>query len=172
MKRLFPPSQFWPTAVWSPWRPICGSSCAARHTPHATRHSARGTGAAFTLIELLVVISIIAVLAALTLSTLGYVNKKGAESRAVSEVAALSSAIEAFKLDFGSYPASNNLYSELTGGGPRNTNRVLFEPTPSMATNKQFIDPWGNSYGYISNASYFELWSTAGGTDTNKYIRN
>ena len=37
---------------------------------------------AFTLIELLVVISIIIILAGLILSTVGYVQKKGARSRA------------------------------------------------------------------------------------------
>ena len=37
-----------------------------------------------SLIELLVVVAIIAILAGLTLSTLGYVNRKGAESRARS----------------------------------------------------------------------------------------
>ena len=137
--------------------------------------------AGFTLIELLVVIAIIAILAGLTLSTLGYVNKKGAESRARAEVAALSAAIDSYKLDFGGYPASNNLYQELTGQGPVNTNKVYFEPTRGITgTNAgvaTFIDPWGVFYNYetndtIINVGFFDLWSTAGGTNTNNWIRN
>lgn len=142
--------------------------------------------AAFTLIELLVVVAIIAILAGLTLSTLGYVNKKGAQSRAQAEVAALSAAIESYKLDFGGYPASTNvLYRELVGAGAINTNKVFFEPTPGILTTNGgtvfFTDPWGAVYNYDAtnatfNVGFFDLWSTAGeptsGGNTNNWIRN
>jgi general secretion pathway protein G len=59
---------------------------------------------AFTIIELLVVISIIIILAGLILSTVGYVQKKGARSRAEAEIAALSAALESYKADNGIYP--------------------------------------------------------------------
>jgi type II secretory pathway pseudopilin PulG len=59
---------------------------------------------AFTIIELLAVISIIIILAGLTLSTVGYVRKKGARSRAEAEIAALSAALENYKADNGIYP--------------------------------------------------------------------
>jgi general secretion pathway protein G len=142
-----------------------------RNSPHAKPR------AAFTLIELLVVIAIVAILAALTLSTLGYVNKKAAESRARSEVAALSAAIDSFKLEMGYYPASNNLFTELTGQGPTNTNRVFFEPTATIATNNQFVDPWGQPYNYsispTNNVGFFDLWTTNNApTDPTKWIRN
>jgi len=58
----------------------------------------------FTIIELLVVISIIIILAGLILSTAGYVQKKGARSRAGAEIAALSTALESYKADNGIYP--------------------------------------------------------------------
>lgn len=137
----------------------------------------RSSHSAFTLIELMVVVMIIAILAALTLSTMGYVNKKGADSRARSEVAALSAAIDAYKLERGAYPASNNLYKELTGQGPLNTNRVFFEPIPQMLnTNANpitFIDPWGTTYNYATSSTYFDIWSTGGGlTNSNDWIRN
>lgn len=135
--------------------------------PLARRHSD-----AFTLIELMVVMAIIAVLAGLTLSTLGYVNKKGAESRARAEVAALSAAIDSFKLDKGSYPPNvTSLYTNLcpSAAGAK----VYFEATPGMVTNNRFIDPWGEFYNYVNYTNYFELWSTAGGTrNTNDWIRN
>lgn len=146
-------------------------------------HRARREGAAFTLIELLVVIAIIAILAGLTLSTLGYVNRKGAESRAKAEVAALSVAIDSYKLDFGSYPASNNLYRELVGTGTNNTNKVYIEPTPNITTNMAtgpFMDPWGTAYVYRTGtdatnngAEFFDLWSTAGGkTNQRDWVKN
>ena len=115
----------------------------------------------------MVVVAVVAILAGLTLGALGYVNRKGAASRAQSEVAALSSAIESYYLDFGSYPAANNLYSELTGGGPVNTNKVYFEPTPGMVNTNTgtglLQDPYGNPYNYSTsptrNIGFFDLWS-------------
>ena len=54
--------------------------------------------------ELLVVIAIIIGLAAMILGTVGYVQKKGARSRAESEIAAISAALESYKADNGAYP--------------------------------------------------------------------
>jgi general secretion pathway protein G len=150
-----------------------GSSPACtRHSPPVTRHHARRTCGAFTLIELMVVVTVIAILAGLTLSTLGYVNRKGAMSRAQSEVAALSAAIDSYKLETGSYPTNKTaLYSNLVLGS-----KVHFEPTPAiLATNAgrvMFIDPWGKDYEYLNFTNYFELWSTAGGTNSTNWIRN
>lgn len=134
----------------------------------------------FTLIELLAVVAIIAIIAGLTLGTLGFVNRKGAESRAKAEVAALSAALDSYKLDYGSFPASNNLYTELTGQGPLNTNKVYFEPKGSIVTNTQtgpFLDPWGSPYNYVNpgtnNVGFFDLW-TSNNAPTNPalWIRN
>jgi type II secretory pathway pseudopilin PulG len=66
---------------------------------------------AFTLIELIVVIAIIIILAGLVLSTVGYVQKKGARSRAETEIAAISAACESYKADNGIYPTSANTNS-------------------------------------------------------------
>src|SRR5437763_5952794 len=68
------------------------------------RHSSFRVSAAFTIIELLVVIAIIIILAGLILSTVGYVQKKGARSRAEAEIAAMSAALESYKADNGIYP--------------------------------------------------------------------
>lgn len=62
--------------------------------------------AAFTVVELLIVIAIILVLAGLILGTSGYVQKKGARSRAEAEIAAMSAALESYKADNGVYPSS------------------------------------------------------------------
>jgi len=138
----------------------------ARYQPPATRHSVRRAGDAFTLVELLATVAVITILAGLVLGTLGYVNRKGAEGRAKAEVAALSAAIDSYKLDFGTYPATNNLFKEMTAQGPVNTNKVYFEPRGSMATdmtNGPFSDPWGTPYNYrtnnLRNVGFFDLWA-------------
>jgi type II secretory pathway pseudopilin PulG len=67
-------------------------------------HSSSRSKGSFTVIELLVVIAIIIILAGLILSTVGYVQKKGARSRAEAEIAAMSAALESYKADNGIYP--------------------------------------------------------------------
>jgi general secretion pathway protein G len=147
------------------------------------RASALGRRAAFTLIELLVVIAVISILAGLTIATVGGVQKNSARNKAKVEVEALSRAIESYKLDpdFNfTYPTAANLYSELTGQGPVNRTKVFFEPPRSMVdTNsnpRRFIDPWGKAYIYVTNnpvnVGMFDLYSTAGQTDPDLYIRN
>src|SRR5260370_2201129 len=59
---------------------------------------------AFIIIELLVVITIIIILGSSILSTVGYVQKKGARSRAEAEIVAMSAALESYKTDNGIYP--------------------------------------------------------------------
>jgi prepilin-type N-terminal cleavage/methylation domain-containing protein len=70
---------------------------------------------AFTLIELLTVMAIIVVLVGLTIQTVGYVQKKGARSRAEAEIRAMEAALESYKADNGIYPrgtASDGLNSQ------------------------------------------------------------
>jgi type II secretory pathway pseudopilin PulG len=78
------------------------------------RRSSFQAAGAFTLIELLVVIAIIIVLAGLVLSTVGFVQKKGARSRAETEIAAISAACESYKADNGIYPRGNADLSNTT----------------------------------------------------------
>ena len=116
---------------------------------------------AFTLIELLVVIALIIILAGLILSTVGYVQQKGARSRAEVELAAISNGLENYKADNGIYPtdpiktttldpaaninltnyatASLYLYQQLTGDanadrqiGPNEAGRSYFAFKPNQ----------------------------------------
>lgn len=66
------------------------------------RHSSSG----FTLVEMLTVMAVIAILTALIVSVNSYVQRKAAESRATSEIAAITAACEGYKADNGSYPRS------------------------------------------------------------------
>ena len=132
----------------------------------------------FTIIELVVVIALIIILAGLILSTVGYVQKKGARSRAETEIAAMSAALENFKADNGVYPSDNTktdvdpsvsptpaaaslfLYEQLSGDADNDSSRIAemksyfpFKPNQLSPTDQskpvQFIrDPFGNVYGY------------------------
>ncbi len=142
----------------------------------------------FTLIELLVVIAIIAILAGLILNTAGYIQKKGAMSRATAEIAALENALEQYKTDNGDYPggtnqpgAANNYL--LTNLMP-SSGKVYFSFNKGMTNASGYIvDPFGTTYGYQypgsssrNGTNFFDLWSTAGTTtSTNsepKWIKN
>jgi type II secretory pathway pseudopilin PulG len=106
---------------------------ASRRDPHASR--VRSPAGAFTIIELLIVMTIILVLAGLILATAGYVQKKGARSRAEAEIAAMSAALESYRADNGVYPrdASTDSLAASTdpqGGTPNNfwdASRLLYK---------------------------------------------
>jgi type II secretory pathway pseudopilin PulG len=76
------------------------------HSSFVTRHSSFGAIGAFTLIELIVVTTVIIILTGLVLSTVGYIQKKGARARAETEIAAMSAACESYKADNGVYPTN------------------------------------------------------------------
>jgi prepilin-type N-terminal cleavage/methylation domain-containing protein len=75
---------------------------------------------AFTLIELIVVATVVVILTGLVLSTVGYVQKKGARARAETEIAAISASCENYKADNGVYPNNNdtNALDAKTNGDP------------------------------------------------------
>jgi len=164
----------------------------------ATPRPSRPLG--FTLIELLVVITVIAILAGLVLQTAGYAQKKGARSRAEAEIAALSAALESYKADNGDYPEGTNGNPSTTNSTGTNnaflraalapdSGKIYFEFSKkmgtnatniSMNTNQAVLDPFGEGYGYYytnknsikSGTNFFDLWSRAGTTNTNQWIKN
>ena len=92
----------------------------------ARRGQRRYTG--FTLIELIVVVTVIVILTGLVLSTVGYVQKKAARSRAETEIAAMSAACENYKADNGIYPrdpTANTATDALNA-------RTMGEPTTTL----------------------------------------
>src|SRR5437870_1309237 len=91
-----------------------------RRSPAKAGHSSLRAKGAFTIVELLIVLTIIIVLAGLILATAGYVQKKGARSRAEAEIAAISAALESYRADNGIYPSSaaTNLLKPNSDGNP------------------------------------------------------
>jgi prepilin-type N-terminal cleavage/methylation domain-containing protein len=81
----------------------------------------------FTLVELLAVIAIIAILAGLTLSAFSGVMKSAGRSRARSEIAAMSAAMESYQADNGAYPVSPTT-------GFNNTNYAADASSPAISS--------------------------------------
>jgi prepilin-type N-terminal cleavage/methylation domain-containing protein len=81
----------------------------------------------FTLIELLAVIAIIALLAGIVLTTAGVATVKSRESRMRAEHGKVQTAIEAYKLELGTYPPDNSSLASAIG-----TNRYEFAGRNSL----------------------------------------
>jgi type II secretory pathway pseudopilin PulG len=98
-------------AGWS-LRNICRDGCRQALPVRQRQLHRRG---AFSIIELVLVMLVMLILAGLVLSISGYVQEKGKRSRAETEIAALSAALESYKADNGIYPRGN---ADLSSGLP------------------------------------------------------
>ncbi len=127
------------------------------------RVSTFGAGGAFTLIELIVVIAIIIVLAGLILSTVGYVQKKGARARAETEIAAISAACESYKADNGIYPRDSNSDGLAAMTNPNYPSSSPPDPIPSPTPG---YDPNTTSYKNASFSLYAQLSGNTSGDRT------
>jgi len=132
----------------------------------------RSGHAAFSLVELLTVIAIIAILAALTISGMGFVQDYQARKKAQIQIQMLSKALEDYKLDYGSYPATTDsadgsgnsqiLFKALYNDGANDTTKKIYISELDPVNNKQgwttgvasdstkITDPWGSEYRYRS----------------------
>jgi prepilin-type N-terminal cleavage/methylation domain-containing protein len=104
--------------IVKPLHRICHSTIQRFNDSTRRSHSSFSGRHAFTLIELIVVTAVIVILTGLVLSTVGYVQRKGARARAETEIAAMSAACENYKADNGIYPSNddtNNLNAKANG---------------------------------------------------------
>lgn len=154
-----------------------------------------------TEVSLVVIISFLIVVLLLCggIFLFGPFNQRAVHSRTDAEIAALTAALESYKITHGDYPkdsasarlspsthifppdyipASHLLYRSLSGSGG---GRVYFEFSPAMlATNAAgrvyIVDVFRQSYGYSYDGKGFpRVWSTAGdtkGSATNHWISN
>jgi type II secretory pathway pseudopilin PulG len=118
------------------------------------------------------VIVVIAIAAGIMLGVAGYVQRRVAVATARSELAVLETALEAYKSDWGFYPATtiarisgdgskealNNflLYRALSGGCTKCTKQYLVFPAQEMRTNQitllpTICDPWGTPFNYYNS---------------------
>jgi prepilin-type N-terminal cleavage/methylation domain-containing protein len=139
-----------------------------------TRNSKLKTIRAFTLIELLVVIAVIAILAGLLFTALPAVNASRMRSVARSELAQITTAIEGFKADYGSYPqdnklnvAVNPLYYELVG--------MIVRNTPAPPSYVSLDGSYAISINTVTNtfkiSGLVNSWTSAGATDDHAAIK-
>ena len=131
---------------------------------------------AFTLVELMAVILIIAVLAGAMIAVAKYANRQMCIGRAKAQIAALSTALEAYKADMGYYPASTIVRFSGSGNAELSNSwflyRSLTQPKRyytasqldigigsivNVTTNQvsvpvltvtYFKDPWGRPWNY------------------------
>ena len=136
-------------------------------------HSSPRPGrAAFSLIELMAVIVIIVILASLIVGGLGYASERQAKEKCRVQMALLSKAIEAYKLDNGIYPDTGStsdgtggdqiLFRELYFNGSSDSTKRIYLPELDPVTSKQgwttgassavtpITDPWAKPYRYRS----------------------
>lgn len=97
--------------------------------------------AAFTLIELLTVMAIILVLAGLIINIAGSASYNSAKARATGEIHAISTALESYKADNGTYPLDPNSPPDPTGDVTKLLNaQANFEPTNTIyIINSQYL---------------------------------
>ena len=104
---------------------------------------------AFTLVELLLVLVILGILAAIVIPKFSGRTEQAKEQAAVTQISTFRTALDAFEVDCGRYPTSEEGI------------RALLEP-PSNADGwkgpylKKGVpkDPWGNDYVYLSPGSH------------------
>lgn len=105
--------------------------------------------AGFTLIEILVVMAIIGMLAVMVAPNVFRQQAGAQRDAAMSQISALEAALDAHRLDVGSYPDSlegliENIDDRAAWNGP-----YLRREVP--------LDPWGNNYVYESRGGDFSL---------------
>jgi type II secretory pathway pseudopilin PulG len=119
---------------------------------------------AFSLVELMGVLALAAVLAALSIGAASASSRRASVSRARSELCAIASALETYRLAFGDYPRTSDpaiLLRPLVGKmGPTQAalaGRCCIEMTrfttiadldPFTDPAAQLSDPWGQPYFY------------------------
>ena len=122
--------------------------------------------AAFSLVELMTVIAIIVLLSGLVIASMGFVQDLRDRKKAQLQVQLLSKAVEDYKLDNGSYPATANLAitgSKVTLGS--GNSKILFKALYNDGAN----DTTGVKKVYISElnpANNRQGWTTGSSAAT------
>ena len=149
--------------------------------------------ASYTLVELIVTIGIIAILASLTLYGAHTVLLAGERNRTTTEIAGITSGLEQYKTDNGTYPQTNTFtgtsaYSasdgSLVGGNYANSSTALFQalsgkinftdtPTTGIKTyltlkSSQVGSPGANSY-ILDASGYSYGYNTGSGNTADTY---
>ena len=118
----------------------------------------------FTLVEMLLVLAVVAILSGSVLGLAGGAHERAAGARAKAELAVLAQAIEAWRDQYGDYPAAadaEEFYESLTGRrGPQHdalnppgrafirAGCFVLRAADAAAPGNVLLDPWGQPYHY------------------------
>lgn len=114
----------------------------------------------FTLIELLVVIAIIALLSTLAVVALSSARQKSRDAKRLSDMKQLSTALELYFNDQGSYPVVTSLVLGGTGAkclGPSGFADACATQPVYMVTVPANPTPGGSDYTYTGTATAFSV---------------
>ena len=104
------------------------------------------SNAGFTLIEIMVVVLILGLLAALVVPRIVGRTDDARVTKAKSDIKAIESALNLFKIDNGFYPSSAEGLAALVQAPPR-----AKKWNPDGYLDKMPVDPWQNPYIYQSD---------------------
>ncbi len=143
----------------------CRGVCAKRLRDGFGAWHKRRYNVAFTLIELIVVTTVIVILSGLVLSTVGYVQKKGARARAETEIAAMSAACENYKADNGIYPRNTTTTDALDARAA--INMSSYQAASQYLYGQLAGDPDFDGVPNSNRKSYMQFKPNMLGTDNN-----
>lgn len=130
--------------------------------------------AGFTLLEVMVVIVILGILASLVVPNLMGNKDKADRQKAVSDITALESALDMYRLDNNRYPSSDQGLQALIA-------KPVIAPVPHSYPEEGYIrrlprDPWNNDYQYLYPGQHgkVDIWSVGpdGEPDTRDDVTN
>jgi general secretion pathway protein G len=132
------------------------SNPARRANPcHPQRRDQRG----FTLIEILVVVAIIAIFATVVAVNVAGEVPKAKITKAKSDISAIESALDQYKMDNSVYPSTEQGLQSLLQ--PPSSGRVPRHFRDGGYIKRMPQDPWGNPYVYASPGVHgdVDIWS-------------
>ena len=107
----------------------------------------RRRGGGFTLVEVLLVLVILVIIASLAVTAYGPIQKKAYINAARTQIGALKTPLQAYRLDIGDFPSSSQGLESLLScpSDLPNENKWFGPYLDSIVVPK---DPWDNPYGY------------------------
>ncbi|WP_312240806.1 type II secretion system major pseudopilin GspG [Pantoea sp.] len=134
----------------------------SRRAPHPL-----SSQSGFTLMELMVVIVILGVLASMVIPNLMGNKERADKQKAVSDIVALESALDMYKLDNHRYPTTDQGVQALVV-------KPELAPAPKNYRDEGYIrrlprDPWGNDYILVSPGEHGKIDLFSMGPDGEAY---
>lgn len=125
--------------------------CRTPNHPPLRRRTQHG----FTLLEIMVVIVILGILASLVVPSLMGNKDKADRQKAVSDIVALESALDMYRLDNQRYPSTEQ-------GLPALVKKPVIQPEPKNYPQDGYIrrlpqDPWGADYQLLNPGKHGKL---------------